>query len=122
MFTATLQLRGARAAIALLAITMALVTAPPVWCQTAEKAEDKPENYPDGPHRENTFYFCTACHSFKLVAQQRLNRDQWNETLDWMQEKHALPKTEGEGRNELLDYLSTAFPAKAKAGWRNPFQ
>ena len=36
--------------------------------------EEQPEQYPDGPNREETFYFCTACHGFKIVAQQGMSR------------------------------------------------
>lgn len=110
-----------RVAIATLGIAAIAFTAADLRSASAAP-EDKPENYPDGPHRADTFYFCTACHSFKLVAQQGLTRDQWHDTLDWMEEKHALPKTEGKDRHLLLDYLSVAFPQKQKSGWQNPFQ
>jgi hypothetical protein len=34
-----------------------------------------------------------------------------------------MPPLEGEVRDNILDYLSTAFPERARApgGWKNPF-
>lgn len=90
--------------------------------QIEPAAEDKPENYPDAPHRESTFYFCSACHGFKLVAQQGLNASRWNEIIDTMEQKHGAAETRGEERDAMVEYLSTAFPQKQKPGWRNPFQ
>jgi hypothetical protein len=103
---------------------LASLWAPPSAVAQQSRAvaeEDKPENYPAGPHRDDTFYFCTACHSFRIVAQQGMTTEQWHETLDWMEEKHGLPKTEGKERDDLVDYLATAFPQKQRPGWRNPF-
>lgn len=94
---------------------------PPARAQTAKPPDDRPENYPDGPHRESTFYFCTACHSFKLVSAQGMTKERWSETLDWMEQRHGLPKTAGKERDELVEYLSTAFPPRQQRGWKNPF-
>ncbi len=108
--------------LAAVALATAVVLAGGLSAQEAKLPEDKPENYPDAPHRETTFYFCTACHGFKLVAQQGMTSEQWHETLDWMQEKHALPVTQGKERDELIEYLATAFPQRQRSGWQNPFQ
>ena len=95
----------------------------PALAQQAKDPTDKPEDYPAGPHREDTFYFCSACHGFKIVAAQGMTRDQWDDTLTWMQDKHNLPKTEARDRAQLLDYLAHAFPQKpGPRGWQNPFQ
>jgi len=39
---------------------------PPAFTST----DEKPKDLPDGPGREETFYACTACHNFKLVARK----------------------------------------------------
>jgi hypothetical protein len=84
--------------------------------------EEQPEQYPDGPNREDTFYFCTACHSFKLVAAQGMSRERWDESLTWMVDRHKMPDVRGEDRKKILDYLATAFPERAQpGGWKNPF-
>ncbi len=87
----------------------------------AQAEEDTPERFPAGPHREETFYFCVACHSSQLVSRQGMARERWDETLHWMSEKHAMPVLEGEERRLVLDYLAQAFPPKPAAGWQNPF-
>jgi hypothetical protein len=87
-------------------------------------AEEAPEAFPDAPHRETTFYFCTSCHNFKLTAAQGMSREKWDETLHWMTAKHNMPKLEGQDRSNTLDYLAAAFPPKAQGqpgGWKNPF-
>ena len=33
-------------------------------------SDEKPEDYPAGAGRDETFYACTPCHGFKIVAQQ----------------------------------------------------
>src|SRR4051812_40730168 len=39
--------------------------------------EERPEDFPEGPGRDETFYACVACHNFKLVAAQGMGRQQW---------------------------------------------
>jgi hypothetical protein len=85
--------------------------------------EEAPEEFPDAPGREETFYTCTACHNFKLVAQQGMSRQRWDGTLDLMVSLHGMAKLEGKDREQVLDYLERAFPERAQApgGWQNPF-
>jgi hypothetical protein len=86
-------------------------------------AEEAPEQYPAGEHRDDTFYFCTACHGFKIVAQQGQSRERWNETIDIMTSRHGMVDVQGEQREQMLDYLSKAFPERrAPGGWKNPFE
>lgn len=83
--------------------------------------EEKPEDFPEGQGRDETFYACIACHNFKLVAAQRLTRQAWDDTITLMNEKHNMPKLEGAERETILAYLSTAFPPQTQRGWQNPF-
>lgn len=103
------------------ALAMALAVA--TGTTRAQSADDKPELYPDAPHREQTFYACTACHSFKIVAAQGMTRQTWAETMTWMTAKHNLPKLDDKELDNVLDYLAVAFPPKApvQGGWKNPF-
>ena len=104
------------------ALAAALFAASPAAAQTFTPAEERQEDYPDGPGREQTFYACIACHGFKLVAQQGQTRQQWSDTLDWMTQKHKMPPIDGDLRKTVLDYLETAFPPRtAPGGWKNPF-
>ena len=84
--------------------------------------DESPEEYPAGPGREDTFYACTPCHGFKVVAAQGQTRRQWDDTLDWMTQRHSMPKPRDSDRKVMLDYLEAAFPARAARGWQNPFQ
>lgn len=115
---------GKLAALAVSAVLLSTAIAAPPLAQSARKGPDEtPEQYPTGPHRDDAFYFCTACHSFRIVAQQGMSRDRWDESLDWMVERHKMPDVKGEDRRKILDYLSIAFPEKARppGGWKNPF-
>jgi hypothetical protein len=85
--------------------------------------DESPEEFPAGPGRDETFYSCTACHGFKLVAQQGMNRRQWDDTINMMNEKHNMPKLEGKEREIVLNYLEATYPPRTPAGggWQNPF-
>jgi len=51
---------------------------------------------------------CTACHSARLVLQNRATREGWKEMIVWMQETQKLWDL---GANEelILDYLATYY-------------
>lgn len=86
--------------------------------------DENPEDFPAGPGRDDTFYACTACHGFKLVAAQGLSRRQWEESLQLMTTKHGMPPLTAKDRDAVLNYLEATFPPKAPAnrgGWQNPF-
>ncbi len=87
-------------------------------------SDESPEDYPPGAGRDDTFYSCTACHGFKLVAQQGMSRRQWEESLQLMVDRHGMPPLEAKERQVVLDYLEATFPPRAPAanrGWQNPF-
>jgi hypothetical protein len=86
--------------------------------------DETPEELPEGRGREETFYACTACHNFKLVAAQGLTRAQWDDSLSWMTTRHNMPDIQGAERALILDYLEKHYPPRAPArvgGWKNPF-
>ena len=92
----------------------------PTFTPRGERAEDLPQ----GPGRDETFGLCTACHGFKLVANQGMSRAGWNDTLTWMTRRHNMPDIQGAERDLVLDYLAAHYPAKAPSragGRRNPF-
>jgi hypothetical protein len=85
--------------------------------------DENPEDFPAGPGRDDTFYACTACHGFKLVAQQGMNRRQWEESIDQMVEKHGMPQLPEKELKVVLDYLEKTYPPRAPEaarGWQNP--
>ncbi len=108
-----------RAFVAILLASLIPVPGPNAQTKAPEEA---PEQYPAGEHRDDTFYFCTACHGFKIVAQQGQSRDRWNETFDVMVSRHGMVDVQGEQREQMLDYLARAFPERrAPGGWKSPF-
>ncbi len=117
--------RGSRSALwlALIACGM-LAGAAQAQAPAFMPSQETPESLPEGPGREETFYACTACHNFKLVAAQGQTRAQWNDTLTWMTERHNMADIQGADRELILDYLAQHYPPRAPAragGWRNPF-
>jgi mono/diheme cytochrome c family protein len=84
--------------------------------------EESPEEFAAGSGRDETFYTCTACHNFNLVAQQGMSRRQWDETITLMNEKHNMPKLDDKEREVVLNYLEAAYPPRVQErGWQNPF-
>ncbi|PHN05150.1 hypothetical protein CRP01_17965 [Flavilitoribacter nigricans DSM 23189 = NBRC 102662] len=51
---------------------------------------------------------CTACHSGKLVAQNRATRTGWKEMITWMQNTQGLWPL-GDNEPIILDYLATNY-------------
>ncbi|MSP32844.1 MAG: hypothetical protein EXR03_08505 [Pseudolabrys sp.] len=91
--------------------------------QTFTPRDESPDEFPAGAGRDDTFYACTACHGFKLVAQQGMDRRQWDETLNLMTEKHGMPALDSKDRETILNYLEASYPPgkPAGGGWQNPF-
>lgn len=56
---------------------------------------------------------CTNCHSAKLVTQNRMNKERWAATIDWMQKTQNLWDL---GRNEeiIINYLVANYPPQKK--------
>jgi len=106
-------------ALLLLGADLAGAQQPPAFAPR----EERPEDLPAGAGREETFGLCTACHGYRVVANQGMTREQWDATLAWMTERHNMPDVQGAERDLILDYLAAPHPPKAPArgGFRNPF-
>jgi hypothetical protein len=86
--------------------------------------DENPEDFPAGAGRDDTFYACTACHGFKLIAQQGMSRRQWEDSISFMVTRHNMPPLPEKELKVVLDYLEATFPPRAPAagrGWQNPF-
>ena len=61
---------------------------------------------------------CGACHSLKLVQQNRADRDGWLQMIRWMQDSQGLWPL---GANEpvILDYLANHY-GPVRGGRRKP--
>ena len=117
------RLRRAAAVAAFLAVLLVLSIDAGAQGRRERPPEEAPEQYPAGAHRDDTFYFCTACHGFKIIAQQGMSRERWNDTFEVMVKRHGMADVQGEQRDQMLDYLATVFPERrAPGGWKNPFE
>jgi mono/diheme cytochrome c family protein len=107
------------------AVMAGLLWIAPATAQSSFNPRDEnPEDFPPGEGREETFYACTACHGFKLVAQQGMTRAQWDDSIDLMIRRHNMPPPDDKDRAVVLNYLEAVYPPRAPAargGWQNPF-
>jgi len=97
----------------------------PEYVEIPEEDSDKIENgihvrtgFVDAEGLMETVNNCTNCHSSELVLQNRMSKDRWHATIDWMQETQNLWDL---GGNEeiIVDYLVTNYPV-IKKGRRGP--
>jgi len=72
-------------------------------------AEEEYDLLPEGPGKEEVFSACSGCHSIRLVAQQGLDRGDWQETLTWMVEEQGMPELDPETEALVLGYLAQHF-------------
>ena len=107
-------------------LTLAVLWVSPAMAQTTfTPREESPEEFSAGAGRDETFYACTACHGFKLVAAQGMTRRQWEDSLQWMTDRHKMPPLPDKEKKVVLDYLEATYPPRTepagRGGWQNPF-
>ena len=117
-----------RNAVAASWLTLAafLSTGGPALAQSLQfqPRDEAPEEFPAGAGRDDTFYACSGCHGFKIVAQQGMTRRQWEDSIQFMVDRHKMPPLPEKEQKIALDYLEAAFPPRAPSsgrGWQNPF-
>src|SRR5690606_32469865 len=79
----------------------------------------EPETFgglPPGDGQEETFAICDACHSIKLVTQQGLSAERWDELMDWMTEQRGMPALEPDMRRLIVGYLAQNFGPESRGG------
>jgi hypothetical protein len=67
---------------------------------------------------EEVMTTCGACHSLKLVTQNRATRDGWKDIIRWMQETQKLWDL-GAKEAIILDYLGKNYAPKNEGRRRN---
>ena len=118
------QVRGRLFAGHALVIAGMLFVAPAIAQSNFAPGDESPEQFVAGAGRDETFYACTACHNFKLVAAQGLSRAGWEDSLNLMVRRHNMPPLDDKDRATVLNYLTAAYPPRAPTtnrGWQNPF-
>lgn len=88
-----------------------------------DKSIDDPEKIENGVHvrtgfieapgMQETINNCTSCHSAQLVIQNRMNKERWQTTIDWMQETQNLWEL-GDNEDIIIDYLVKNYPPSSK--------
>jgi cytochrome c1 len=56
---------------------------------------------------------CTACHSAKLITQNRATKDGWRNMIRWMQQTQNLWEL-GDNEEIILNYLATQYAPQKK--------
>ncbi len=51
---------------------------------------------------------CTNCHSTRLIIQNRMSRERWEDNITWMQETQGLWDL-GSDHDIVIDYLATHY-------------
>lgn len=104
-----------RAFLILLAVAVAIPSAPAPGIAdtpTTETAADEESEYGllvEAPGVEETFIYCTACHSEMIVVQQGKTREHWADLFEWMVEEQGMSEIEEPDRSIILDYLATHY-------------
>ena len=56
---------------------------------------------------------CIACHSPKLITQQRGTAEQWLAMIRWMQKKQNLWQFDADTEQKIITYLAENYPPAA---------
>ena len=91
-----------------LVVLFALVSLLPVLAAEAT-GESEYGVLHEAPGVDLTYAYCAGCHSEKLVAQQGLTREDWDQMLDWMVEEQGMAEIEEPDRSLVLDYLAEHY-------------
>ncbi|MDH5598437.1 MAG: cytochrome C [Cyclobacteriaceae bacterium] len=67
-----------------------------------------PTGFKQGSGVEQVIITCTACHSSKMVTQNRATREGWESMIRWMQQTQNLWDL-GENEKIILDYLEKYY-------------
>ena len=87
--------------------------APPAPVAAAEPAIDPVTGLRMATDWELVRANCVACHSSKLITQQRGTAQQWLRLIRWMQARQNLWQFDPDVESRIIAYLSTNYPPGA---------
>lgn len=61
------------------------------------------------PGVEETYIYCTPCHSEMIVAQQGMSREGWAKLFGWMVDEQGMAEIEEPDLTVILDYLAAHY-------------
>lgn len=73
-------------------------------------AHARPVERLEAPGAELVRAHCTACHSLRLVTQNRGDADHWRRVIAWMQATQGLRQIPEPELDRLVAYLATRYP------------
>ncbi|MFQ5672454.1 MAG: hypothetical protein ACE5G9_05115 [Nitrospinales bacterium] len=85
--------------IAIVAVSLLAAVYDPAWADAASELAP-------GDGRDLVIDNCTVCHSARIILQNHMTRQRWDETITWMQKKQGLWVLQKEVREKILDYLA----------------
>ncbi len=95
--------------------------APVPMATSSGPVEEDPERVENGIHMETGLVYaegfdlvranCLACHSSKLILQNRASRAGWQQMIDWMQATQGLWDL-GDKEPKIVDYLAEYYAPK----------
>jgi cytochrome c1 len=53
--------------------------------------------------------YCVACHSLRIVMQQRASETRWRELMQWMVDKQGMADPPADDRETMIAYLSETY-------------
>lgn len=74
------------------------------------------------PGWEDVRSHCGACHSYRLITNQRGSREDWQHMIRWMQRTANLWQLPHDAEVRILDYLSTHYASRYRDENRKPPQ
>ena len=100
-------------AVLLLAACAKEETPPPVVAQSGEPPLDTLTGLKMTGDWRIVKGACTACHSARLITQQRGTAQQWLTMIRWMQKKQNLWEFEPDIEERIIAYLADNYPPEA---------
>ena len=101
-----------------LCVPLVCVLAAPGTALADDKALDEVSGFVIDDGWELTNAHCASCHSAKLVTQNRMDRDGWQETIRLMQAEHGLWDLGG-AEPVIIEYLDLHYsPDESRPGVR----
>ncbi|SEA08123.1 hypothetical protein [Microbulbifer marinus] len=78
----------------------------------AEEANSSSQDFgglPPGAGQAEVYGLCSSCHSLMIVKQQRLSKEAWLDTLDWMIEEQGMPRLPPKSLDLIASYLAEHY-------------
>lgn len=91
------------------ALTAAQWLPRPAAAQETSQATEPFGGLPPGPAQAEVYGLCSACHSLMIVKQQRLSKEAWLDTLQWMTEEQGMPPLPPEMLDRIAGYLGEHY-------------